>query len=126
MELLGPYQSSLRVEATLGPYQARECAVSGEISDRLEQMRAARQWDRVNPDNDPCSGCSRRERPDRLVRGFCAECRDTLVFLMTGCRFGRRPCCGSMDCVLPLDPDEAPLAAVYEADPEGFAWVLSG
>ena len=95
-----------------------------EIPAALERMRRYRQWVRANPDNPICEGCSRREESGKLTHNFCPECQDTLLFLKTGCRFGRSPCCGSDDCQLPLlGPHEEGLKVLYLQDPDRFDWV---
>jgi hypothetical protein len=76
------------------------------IDAALQRMKAQREWDRVNPDNPVCPGCSRRDTSDDLSLGVCAECQDTARHLATGCRFGKTPCCGNEDCRLPLEPSE--------------------
>ena len=93
------------------------------ITEALQQLKHQRQWDRANPVNPVCVGCDRRDIPEYIDRGFCAECRDTLLFLKTGCRFGLSPCCGSEDCHMPLDLYEADMAELYAADPSQFSWV---
>jgi hypothetical protein len=78
----------------------------GGVEEALARMKAAREWDRANPANPVCPGCLRRERPDNFTDVVCFECEDTILFLKTGCRFGKTPCCGNEDCRLPFDPDE--------------------
>ncbi|MEU0214995.1 hypothetical protein ABZ281_07665 [Streptomyces sp. NPDC006265] len=76
------------------------------IREALASMKAGREWDRANPSNPVCLGCQRRERLEDLTEGLCIECEDSILFLNTGCRFGKIPCCGNDDCRLPFAPDE--------------------
>jgi hypothetical protein len=96
-----------------------------EIIAALGRHKAKRDWDRANPVNPICAGCDRRDDPDNLLHGFCAECRDTLLLLKTGCRFALSPCCGSEVCRAPLEPHEETLVALYRDDPGQFDWIGS-
>jgi hypothetical protein len=76
------------------------------IDDALAAVKATREWGRANPANPVCPGCGRRDTPENLTKVICIECQDTVLFLETGCRFGKRPCCGEGECNLPLLDEE--------------------
>lgn len=64
----------------------------------LRGWKEDREWDRANPENPTCEGCRRRDKAANLIDGLCAECCDDVLFLETGCRFGKVPCCKSDFC----------------------------
>lgn len=89
--------------------------MSGEIDGALARIRAEREWDRANPDNPVCPGCGRRDTPENLKEVACIECHDTALFIRTGCRFGKSPCCGNDDCKLPLlEEERQPILLLME------------
>jgi hypothetical protein len=71
-----------------------------EIRAALAKLKADREWARVNPENPICRGCDRREAPNHLQDGLCAECRDDVLQNATGCRFGSLEPFTHEDCIV--------------------------